>query len=64
MAGKWISSYITSRSQYVSFDGVNSDIKQVLRGVPPGSILGPKLFIMCINDICNISSVLNFFLFR
>ena len=48
--------------QYVSIDECNSDLLNVLCGVPQGSILGPKLFILYVNDICNISKILKFVL--
>ena len=63
IASEWLNSYLCNRSQFVSLNGVNSDLQKVLCGVPQGSILGPKLFIIYINDICNTSSVLNFILF-
>ena len=52
-----------NRKQYVEFDNVYSRLQDVVCGVPQGSILGPKLFILSINDICNVSDILRFVLF-
>ena len=55
---KWFESYLTDRSQYVIYDGVRSETMVVECGVPQGSILGPLLFIISMNDICNISDLM------
>ena len=54
IVSKWICSYLENRSQYVQFNGMKSDLQNVTCGVPQGSILGPKLFLLYINDICNV----------
>ena len=63
ISNDWIESYLENRKQFVQYDDAISVCKEILCGVPQGSILGPKLFILYINDICNISEIMKFVLF-
>ena len=50
---KWFSSYVTNRKQFMSIDNCSSTTKKILAGVPPGSVLGPLLFLTYMNEIHN-----------
>ena len=63
IALKCLVSYLTKMTQSVYIDDAKSDLLEVVCGVLQGSILGPKLFLIYMNDLCNVSSILKFILF-
>ena len=59
----WFKSYLSNRKQFVRYQMQDSDHKIINCDVPQGSILGPLLFMLYINDIVNTTSLLELILF-
>ena len=63
IASQFIQSYLNNRNQFVQYKEHKSSGNRILCGVPQGSILGPLLFLLYINDMHKVSKLLHFIIF-
>jgi len=59
----WIRNYLSQRQQTVKIENTSSDVAEITCGIPQGSILGPLLFILYMNDCANVTDIAELIMF-
>ena len=57
IAFQWFKSYLSNRKQYVYYNNYSSQYLDISSGIPQGSILGPIMFLLYVNDLINVSDL-------